>query len=428
MAVQLHPISTDRFNLKKNNAMAISISSKLHYGYVIIFCCCLIMGVNIGLVMSCAGIFYKPVSSALGVSVGDFGLYMTFIYFFSILMLSVAGKLMDKYSARWLLTLSSAVLGLVFLSMSVFNAIWQFYLAGAVIGLALAFLLYLSYPTMVNRWFNSNVGFFIGICSAASGIGGVIFNPFGGYLIATYGWRATYLIFGMIVLFVVTPLLALLLRNYPVEKGLTAFGEKQAETIKSGVDYKVAIKSPAFYALIVFAFLMISVSTLNLFLPNYITSVGYSVEQSAIVASVIMLGVTTGKVALGWINDRNALLGVVASIGLGITGFVCLLLGTSQIAIMTVGGFLFGWAYAGVTVETALLVRTIFGSKDYAKIFSNISIALAAGGALMSGGWGYLADFVDFKFILSVAIGLLVASGIIGFYVIRISPKNIHNI
>ena len=58
------------------------------------------MGINIGLVMSCAGIFYKPVSLELGVSVGDFGLYMTFVYLFSTLMLTRAGKLMDRYSGR----------------------------------------------------------------------------------------------------------------------------------------------------------------------------------------------------------------------------------------------------------------------------------------------------------------------------------------
>src|SRR5271167_1434295 len=96
---------------------------KFHYGYIIVFCCCLIMGVNVGLVMSCAGIFYKPVSSELKVSVGDFGLYMTFIYLFSTLMLTQAGKLMDKYSARWLLTVSSAVLGIVFIAMSTFSAV-----------------------------------------------------------------------------------------------------------------------------------------------------------------------------------------------------------------------------------------------------------------------------------------------------------------
>jgi len=81
------------------------------------------MGVNIGLVMSCAGIFYKPVSEELGVSVGKFGLYMSFNYLASILMLPIAGKMMTQFSARVLLTVSSAVLGLCFVSMSLFNAV-----------------------------------------------------------------------------------------------------------------------------------------------------------------------------------------------------------------------------------------------------------------------------------------------------------------
>jgi sugar phosphate permease len=404
-------------------------TSKFHYGYVIVFCCCLIMGINIGLIMSCAGIFYTPVSTDLGVSKGDFGLYMTFVYALSFLMLSVAGKMMDKYSARWLLTISTAVVGLLYLGMSQFNAVWQFYGAGAVIGIALSFLLYLSYPVLINRWFNTRVGFFIGLASAASGIGGVLFNPMGGYLIEEYGWRTTYLIFGIIMLVVVAPLLGLLLRDYPADKGLKPFGEKaeSSETPKTGMDYKVAIKTPVFWALVVFAFLMISVSTLNLFMPTYVTNLGFSVEQSAFVASAIMLGVTLGKVALGYINDRNSLAGVFTSTGLGIVGFIFLLMGKEGMALMTVGGFLFGWAYAGVTVETALLVRTVFGTKDYSKIFSNISIALALGGAVMAGGWGYVADFLDFKFILITGIVLLVLSAMIGLYALRGSKKYLQN-
>ena len=35
------------------------------------------MGINIGLSFSCAGIFYRPVSTDLGVSVGAFGIYMS---------------------------------------------------------------------------------------------------------------------------------------------------------------------------------------------------------------------------------------------------------------------------------------------------------------------------------------------------------------
>lgn len=395
----------------------------LHYGYVIVVCCCLIMGVIIGLVMSCAGIFYGPVSTELGVSVGKFGLYMTFVYALSFLTLSVAGKLLDKYSARWLLTASAAVVGALYMGMSQFDAVWQFYVAGALIGIAFSFLLYLSYPVLINRWFNTRVGFFIGVCSAASGVGGVLFNPLGGYLIQTHGWRITYLAFGGIILLGVTPLLGLLLRNHPSDMGLKPFGENADESAatKAGMDYAVAVRTPVFYALMVFAFMMIAVSTLNLFLPSYVTRVGYSVEQSALVASAIMVGVTIGKVALGYVNDRSSLAGVLASTGLGILGLVFLLMGEAAMALIVAGGFLFGWAYAGVTVETALLVRTVFGSKDYSQIFSNIAIALALGGAIMAGGWGFLADVLDFKWILTTGIVLLILSMIIGVRALRIS-------
>ena len=87
------------------------------------------------------------------------------------------------------------------------SAEWQFYVAGAVFGMTLAFLLYLGFPTLLNRWCKTRMGVFIGICSAGSGIGGVLFNPLAGFLITEYGWRVTYLIFGIIFMVIVTPIL-----------------------------------------------------------------------------------------------------------------------------------------------------------------------------------------------------------------------------
>jgi MFS family permease len=234
------------------------------------------------------------------------------------------------------------------------------------------------------------------------------------------------LVFGIIILLIITPLLGLFLRNHPADKGLKAFGEKndEAEMEKPGVEYQTAIKSPIFYALMVFAFLMIAVSTLNLFLPAYVISVGFSVEQSALTASAVMLGVTIGKIALGYINDKNDLAGVFTSTALGVVGFIFLILGEEAIFLIYLGAFLFGWAYAAVTVETALLVRTVFGSRDYSKIFSNISIALALGGALMAGAWGYLVDLIHFKLIFIIGITLLVISAFIGWYALK-SKKTI---
>lgn len=401
-------------------------STKIHYGYVIVLCCFLIMFVVVGLMMSCAGIFYKPVSEDLGIDIGKFGLYMSLNFLFSTLTLSVAGKLMERYGARVILSVSSAVAGVSLMAMSQFDAVWQFYIVGALFGITLAFLLYLGFPTLLNRWFKARMGVFIGICSAGSGIGGVLFNPVGGYLITNYGWRAAYLVFGGLILLLVTPVLAILLRDDPKDKGLEPYGASAAAVPDSrkqhqdkGIEYSKAVRMPVFYGLVVFAFLMNAAATLNVFVPAYVQDLQFSIEEASFVASAVMVGVTVGKVVLGMINDRSAGWGVAVTSGLGVGGLAILLMGHIGIVVSMIGGFLFGWAYAGVSVQTPLLVRSVFGNKSYAPIYSNVSMAIAVGGAIAAGGWGLLADATSFGFILTTGIVFLIVSGFIGLYALK---------
>ena len=396
-------------------------AGKFHYGYIIVACCCLMMGVNVGLSFSCAGIFYRPVSESLGVAVGEFGIYMSVMYVTSTLMLPLAGRLLERYSARWLFTGSAAAMGLVFISMGFYTRVWEFYIAGGALGITLAFLLYLSFPTLVNRWFHTRVGLMIGVCSAASGIGGMLFNPLAGWMITGWGWRWAYGAFGVIILAIVTPLLAWLLRDRPSDMGLEPYGLGAVETRSKGkaeVDktYSQAVRSPLFYGLILFAFIMMGTSTLNLFIPGYVTDNGFTLEQASLTAACVMAGVTVGKLVLGWVNDRNCMAGVAVTTVAGAAGLVVLLAGSHTLPLILAGAFLFGWAYAGVTVQSAMLTRSVFGSRDYGRIYSIISIALAAGGAIASGGWGLLADATSDSFIFIAGIVCLAACLLLGVW------------
>lgn len=399
-------------------------TSRMHYGYVILICCCLMMGVNIGITFSTAGIFYQPVSAALGVKVGTFGLYMSLMYIASTLMLSVAGNMIEKWSARWLLTGSSLLMGGTLLSMAFYNAVWQFYVAGCILGVTVAFLLYLSFPTLINRWFRVRVGLLMGVCSAASGIGGMIFNPIAGHIIESYGWRWAYAGFGLLVILVISPLLGVLLRDYPEDKGLLPVGQTSSAEVKSddksrvsdGIEYNRAIRMPLFYAVFLFAFLMMAISTLNLFIPGYVKSLSFSEETAAWAASAVMAGGTVGKLVLGHINDRNSLLGVLVTTLFGALGLGMIVEGNFALWLVLTGAFLFGWAYAGVTVQTAMLTRSVFGTKDYARIYAIISIALSAGGALASGGWGLFADAAGYPAIFITGIILLLVCTLLGVF------------
>lgn len=405
-----------------------STSARMHYGYIIVACCCLIMGVDIGLTFSCAGIFYRPVSESLGVSVGSFGIYMSIMYITSTLMLPYAGRLIERYSARWLLTGSSALMGLVFVSMAFYSSLWEFYAAGAVLGLTLAFLLYLSFPTLVNRWFHTRVGLMIGICSAASGVGGMLFNPLGGWLITTWGWRWAYALFGLLILLIVSPLLALFLSDSPKAKGLLPFGykavgggaaDKPFAPEAEGMTYGEARRTPLFYALVFFAFLMMGTSTLNLFIPGFVTDHGFSLEAASFTAAAAMAGVTIGKLALGWVNDRNCSAGVAVTCGAGAAGLLLMLVAAGSLPLIATGAFLFGWAYAGVTVQSAMLTRAVFGVRDYARIYATMSMGLAAGGAIASGGWGLLSDATSLAVSFTTGAILLLLCLLIGLYALR---------
>lgn len=89
---------------------------RFHYGYVIVACCCLMMDINVGISFSCAGIFYRPVSESLGIPVGEFGIYMSIMYITSTIFLHFAGRLLERYSSRWLFAANAAAMGLIYLS------------------------------------------------------------------------------------------------------------------------------------------------------------------------------------------------------------------------------------------------------------------------------------------------------------------------
>lgn len=402
------------------------MKGKIHYAFVIAACCCLMMGVNVGLTFSCAGIFYKPVTADLGISVGSFGLYMTFMYIASSLMLPMAGRLLDRYSARWLFTGASILNGVALCLMGMMSSLWGFYAAGALLGVSIAFLLYMSYPTLINRWFHTGMGMMIGICVSASGLGGMIFNPIGGWIIGEWGWRMAYYVFGVIVLAGVSPLLAFLLRDRPEDMELQKFGmDKSVESgsgvkpADTGITYAQAVRMPVFYALIVFAFIMMGCSTLNLFIPGFAETSGFTLEQASLAAAASMAGVTLGKLLLGWINDRNCMAGLLISTIGGAVGLAAIVAVPSVLWVVLVGSFFFGWCYAGVTVQTAMLTRTVVGSKDYSRIFATVSVALSAGGAVASGGWGLLADATSYPVIFITGASLLILAALLGLYSLK---------
>lgn len=378
-----------------------------HYAYLIVLSCIVMTCLPCALVLSCAGIFFTPVSEFFGVPKASFTLYFSVLNLAMMATLPVAGKLLAARDARVVLSVATALCGLGMFGMASCQEVWQFYLVGIVLGVGVAPLIYLAVPTLINAWCVKRVGFFVGLCMAFTGIGGVIFNPIGTAIIQSSpeGWRQAYLVFGIIILVGTLPFTLLVVRGKPADKGLLPYGagEKDAADADSaatvgtqGVSAADAMRTPAFWAIVAFCGLITLNQTVYQFLSSYALSFSDSLPQiaaaSGVVASAAMGGQAIGKVFLGSVSDRSVRLGAICGIAVGAVGVLLMWGMPSVLALLLVGAFCFGVVYAMTTVETPLLVRSVFGSADYANIYSRVSMVGSLMSAVAAVFWSLVID------------------------------------
>ena len=395
------------------------MKTTFHYAYLIIASCVVIMCLPCALVLSCAGIFFTPVSEFFGVSRAQFTLYFSILNIFMMISLPIAGNHLSRMDARKVLSGGSILAGLGLIGMSQGNSMPWFYVMGALMGFGVAPLIYLSVPTLINNWCVKRVGFFVGLCMAFTGIGGVIFNPLGTALIQSgpEGWRTAYLVFGIIALAGTLPFTLFVIRTKPQDKGLEPYGAHETAsdqpnkaTEATGVSASVAIKTPAFFAIAIFCGVITLNQTIYQFLASYATSFEATLPQiaaaSGIVASAAMAGQAIGKVLLGIVNDRSVRMGIVFGIACGVVGVLLMWFVPSPLPLLLAGAFLFGIVYAMTTVQTPLLVRSVFGSADYTNIYARISMVGSLMSAVAAVFWSFVIDSPG-GFPLMFALGLV---------------------
>ena len=147
---------------------------------------------------------------------------------------------------------------------------------------------------------------------AFMGIGGAIFAQITGGLIESVGWRSTYMVLGIVVAILILPFSIFVIRSKPEELNMTAYGEDEAaanapassKMLETGVLKSAALKSPAFYLVLVFTGLFGLASTVSFHVPNFVQSVGFTAAMAATGVTCVTIGQTGGKFMLGAINDK----------------------------------------------------------------------------------------------------------------------------
>ena len=380
------------------------------------------------IILTCFGIFITPVTQYFGVPKVSFSLVFSVICLTMMVALPITGRLLKKYSMRMILTIDTLLCGLAYGAMGLVQAVWQLYICGIVIGIGLPGLIFLAVPTLIGNWFSKRVGFFTGLCFAFTGIGGALFNPIGSTLIASGsdGWRMCYFIFAATILACTLPFTFFVVRDKPSDLGLLPMGsgEKNAEAsvgtsastdtgtgaktdvvtvsahaqsnFDNGISAHKALRMPSFFMIGAFYALITLNQQISQFFPSYAATFAATAPEIAaaggLIAGAVMVGQAVGKVVLGALNDTSEKIACFVGVLCGVVGLVLLWLKITALPIMLLGAALFGVVYAMTTVETPILVRAVFGNKDYTIIYSRIAIVSSLMSAIALVVWSLIVD------------------------------------
>lgn len=92
-----------------------------HYGFLIVACCCVFSATSVSLAFGCAGVFYTPVSEAIGVSRGVFVISFTCMSLTAGIGVKIMTPFVEKYSLKLaVIILLLFTVGLLFCTVTVY--------------------------------------------------------------------------------------------------------------------------------------------------------------------------------------------------------------------------------------------------------------------------------------------------------------------
>ncbi len=287
----------------------------LHYAWIAAGLTFLVLLVAAG-VRSAPGVLIVPVERELGWSRATLSLAVSVSLVLYGLLGPFAAALMDRLGVRRTMTLALAVLAIGVAATSLVTAPWQMVaLWGFVVGTGTGMTALVLGATVVNRWFETRRGLVMGMLSAATATGQLIFLPLLAWLVESAGWRLGVLVIAGAALTLV-PVVGLLMRERPADLGLAPYGAEGGprpapphagnpvmvalETLRDG------LRSRDFW-LLAGSFFICGASTNGLIGTHLIPACndhGIPEIQAAGLLAAMGLFDLVGTTASGWLSDR----------------------------------------------------------------------------------------------------------------------------
>jgi sugar phosphate permease len=336
-----------------------------------------------------------------------------------------ASALMDRFGVRRIVLFSLASVAAGVGLTTVMRNSWQLDLLwGLVVGVGTGSMAMTLGAYIASRWFVERRGLVMGLFSASSATGQLIFLPLLASLVVLHGWRAASITVSAVALAMI-PIAALLMRNDPAEIGLRPFGAPAGDGPGPAVPRFAAEQGPAQAAaeapcavrpinpavaavraltdsmgvrdfwLLAGSFFVCGASTNGLIGTHLIpASMEHGIPEVAAAGVLATIGVfdLIGTVCSGWLTDRwdsrYLLCWYYGLRGLSLL-FLPYALGTS-FAPMAAFAVFYGLDWVATVPPTVRLTADIFGRQRVGVVFGWIFASHQLGAATAAFGAGAL--------------------------------------
>ncbi|MFC1989148.1 MFS transporter [Chloroflexota bacterium] len=309
----------------------------------------------------------------------------------------IVGFLTDRFGARGLILIGGIAAGTGYMLLSRINSLWSFYAAFIFLSIGVSMMFPLPGWTAVTHWFSRKRGMAIGILMASVGVSGVLI-PVINWLIAQYGWRATFVIAGIGMWIIGIPL-SFVVRHRPEKYGYLPDGEKnlmkqtgtQAQQKQShlseeitGYGFRQVIRMRAYWILTLVATASsAAIHAVTVHVMPSLISVQIPRDVAATIAASMVVVSIAGRLGFGWLGDRidkryllaSALL--MQALGLIIFAY------TRSVAYAIAFLVLYGPGFGGVITLRVTIQGEYFGRKAFGSV-QGLMMAIHVVGTMLS--------------------------------------------
>tara|TARA_B100000902_G_scaffold131237_2_gene130103 strand:- start:1918 stop:3159 length:1242 start_codon:yes stop_codon:yes gene_type:complete len=294
----------------------------------------------------------------------------------SAIFFPIVGRFLDQYSVKKIIVWGAFIYSLSLMTLYLtINYLTFIIIYGLPIALGATLMGNLATSKLVSSWFEKQAGRALGFAAVGVSFAGFIFPNLTQYFlmdVLLLEWREVYLVFGLFLLVIITPLIFLLVIDKPSDVGQEIDGGIQAEGSKedenSGIEWEIKdlLRNRNFWILTaVFALQFSSMMAILAHLTFYASERGWA-DQAAFIFGMYAIPAMLSKVVFGWLVEKKLDPRMAVSISLGLQAIGLILITTTQsptqLALVIA---LFGFGGGAGLPMSNIMFRNTFTPKSF---------------------------------------------------------------